>query len=179
MPTIATCFLTIFQEKIKKLCYKLKEWYQKPFRLGQKTKGFEKKKLKDLKNKTQGNDALLGLLGLQKVHKKQACSKHLSFQLLKCTRYGWFRIFTSSVCMYVKLFSESDVIERCRSLPERTPDVRRVMLEVWRRMDIHRQRVKMLIHQLLLADSTTRVDKRFLFKRRWNSRLLPTNRCNL
>jgi len=30
------------------------------------------KKLKDLKKKTQGYGALLGLLGLQKVYKKQA-----------------------------------------------------------------------------------------------------------
>ena len=63
----ATRFFTVFQEKIEIICQKLKKLYQKPFRFGQK--------LKDLKKKPQGYEALLGLLGLQKVHKKQAWLK--------------------------------------------------------------------------------------------------------
>ena len=56
-----------FAEKKQEVGQKLKELYQKPFRFWQKTQGFEKK--------TQGHEALLGLLGLKKVHKKQACFK--------------------------------------------------------------------------------------------------------
>ena len=38
LPTSATCFLTVFQEKIKKLCQKLKEFCQKISDLGKKLK---------------------------------------------------------------------------------------------------------------------------------------------
>ena len=63
LPTSATCFLTVFQEKIKKLCRNSRNYTKNLSDLG--------KKLKDLR-KTQEYEALLGLLGLQKVHKKQA-----------------------------------------------------------------------------------------------------------
>ena len=54
-----------FAEENQEICQKLKELYQKPFRFWQKNSRIWKK--------TQGYEALLGLLGLQKVHKKQTC----------------------------------------------------------------------------------------------------------
>jgi hypothetical protein len=66
LPTSATCFLTVFQEKIKKLCRNSRNYTKNLSDLG--------KKLKDLR-KTQEYEALLGLLGLKKVHKKQAWFK--------------------------------------------------------------------------------------------------------
>ena len=70
---VAFVCLWFCRRKSRKKCQKLKESFQKPFRFWQKTQGFEKK--------PQGYEALLGLLGFQKVHKKQTWSK--------CTRI-WF-----------------------------------------------------------------------------------------
>ena len=60
-------FSNSFEEENQEICQKLKELYQKPFRFWQKNSRIWKN--------TQGYEALLGLLGLQKVHKKQAWAK--------------------------------------------------------------------------------------------------------
>ena len=60
LPTIGICFAEENQEKIAK---NSRDHSKNLSDFGKKTQGFEK---------TQGYEALLGLLGLQKVHKKQA-----------------------------------------------------------------------------------------------------------
>ena len=65
---------------------------KKPRKFAQNSRNFTKnlldfgKKLKDLK-KTQGYEALLGLLGLQKVHKKQACPRTSAPYAARLTMY--------------------------------------------------------------------------------------------